>query len=312
MYYYKNSELYKYIYKVKNINFIMGAVTNIIIIILLLSAGYYAYTHYDSIKIFIDKIEDKIKNAPTVDINLINKTNFTAVASNNTIVSNFSINSDIIKIATWNMQIFGDSKANNQELMNAYVDKISNYDIFFIQEIRDSDGSAFDKLCSMLPAYNCKESSRAGRSTSKEQYGAIYKKEITLQDFKDYNPDELDRFERPPALFKFNNINFVIIHTKPDDVENEMNNLEDIIGSSDYILAGDLNADCDYYNNDQSEFANYNWIIKDSEDTTVSATNCAYDRYITTKDIEIKAYGIDKEITEDMSDHYIIWMNLVK
>ncbi|MFH7918384.1 MAG: hypothetical protein QW631_03705, partial [Candidatus Aenigmatarchaeota archaeon] len=60
-----------------------------------------------------------------------------------------------IRIAAWNLQVFGDSKAENQTLLHKYAARISNYDLVFIQEIRDEDGSAFARLCEKLEGFSC-------------------------------------------------------------------------------------------------------------------------------------------------------------
>ncbi len=220
------------------------------------------------------------------------------------------------KIANWNLQIFGETKANNTDLMNRYKDIIKNYDIIFIQEIRNEDQTAFPKLCNLLKNYNCEISSRAGRSSSKEQYGIIYKKGIKLN-LKDYNPDKEDRWERPPieAVFTINNYNITIynIHTKPENVKEELSNLENIVkDEGNAMIIGDLNADCSYYKNENTIFKNWNWIIKDKEDTTVSSTDCAYDRIILNKDAsdEFVNYGIFKNVNKSMSDHYLVWIGI--
>ena len=160
--------------------------------------------------------------------------------------------SQTIKIANWNLNVFGESKAGNNELMALYKEKISNYDIIFVQEIRDISGLAFLELCSSLENYSCINSSRAGRTNYKEQYGVIFRDYINLVSFKDYNPDSLDRWERPPVRleFKINDSGFIIynIHVKPDDVAKELDYLEDVVNDSgNVIILGDLNADCSYY-----------------------------------------------------------------
>ena len=226
---------------------------------------------------------------------------------------------DTIKIANWNLQIFGQAKASNSELMQTYSEIIDDYDIIFVQEIRDKEETAFPKLCSMLINYSCETSSRAGRSDSKEQYGIIYKNGINLTNFYDYNPDKKDRWERPPIKtdFNINSYQLIIynIHTKPEDVQSELNYLEDIaVKTGNVIILGDLNADCTYYNNaKQTELDNWNWLIKDSEDTTSSNSNCAYDRILLNNDAnaEYKSSGIYKnQITTEISDHYLVWVEL--
>ena len=227
-----------------------------------------------------------------------------------------------ISIANWNLQIFGDSKANNTELMNLYAEKISKYDIIFLQEIRDKDGSSFVSLCSMLPDYDCIVSSRAGRSSSKEQYGIVYLKKFDIN-LVDYNPDSADRWERPPVRvdFQYNNYSFIVynIHTKPDDVSSELHNLDSLVGSSsdsgtaeqNIIVLGDLNADCNYYNPYSStDFVDWNWVIGNDADTTSGNSDCAYDRIILNQDAynEFIVTGIDfSGIDSKVSDHYLVW-----
>jgi hypothetical protein len=223
-------------------------------------------------------------------------------------------------VANWNLQIFGDTKASNLELMELYVEKINQFDIFFIQEIRDDDSDSFDALCEMLSNYSCEISSRAGRSTSKEQYGIFYKDWINITEIYDYNPDSENRWERPPIAAKFRLENYSItminIHTKPDDVPNEMSNLFDV--AKDYegniLILGDLNADCKYFNIENSDaFKEWHWTIGDDEDTTVADTDCAYDRIILNDYayFEFKKSHIDTEnIVDGVSDHYLVWAEM--
>ena len=231
---------------------------------------------------------------------------------NSTNTTNAPLNQNSIKIANWNLQIFGDSKASNSTLMSFYVNKITNYDIIFIQEIRDADGSSFDSLCGMLSNYKCSISSRAGRSSSKEQYGVIYKKEMIIEEVKDYNPDVEDRWERPPIRIKVYNMSIYNIHIKPENVKEELYYLEQLIPKeTNTIVLGDFNMDCSYYNTESnSEFDTWTPTVPDTSDTTVSSNECAYDRLFY-YDTHIINSGIDREsITKDISDHYLIWAEI--
>ena len=79
------------------------------------------------------------------------------------------------------------------------------------------------------------------------------------------------------------------------------------------ILLGDLNADCSYYDTPPSHFLDWNWIIRDDEDTTSSLTNCAYDRIIVTQNVNtlVSNYGIYTEgIDKEVSDHYLVWVEI--
>jgi exonuclease III len=224
------------------------------------------------------------------------------------------VDSDSIKIANWNLQVFGDSKA---DLVFNYASKIKNYDIIFIQEIRDADGSTFNSLCAALPAYNCVISSRAGRTSSKEQYGLLYKKSLVMASFVDLNPDFQDRWERPPILvtFSFKNYNLTLVnaHLKPDDVKKELQNLDGISSNPYTMIIGDLNADCDYYNpTTETELVSWDWLITDNQDTTSTSTNCAYDRIIVSPLFLswVENTGIYTNVTTQESDHYLIWAEL--
>ncbi len=229
--------------------------------------------------------------------------------------SNFDSNA--LLIASWNLQIFGPSKASSPTLLNYYAEKISEYDIIVIQEIRDSAQEAFPKLCALLPEYDCIVSSRAGRSSSKEQYGIIFKG-VELVSTKDYSPVEQVFFERPPfeATFKKNGWVFTLItiHTKPDDVNNELTLVEEKLKpreDEEIILLGDLNADCDYYDaNAETQFdSSFVWAIPDDVDTTVSKTNCAYDRIIFSNSVQdnFLGYGIMSDVNLEHSDHYLVF-----
>jgi len=226
---------------------------------------------------------------------------------------------DEISLANWNLQIFGISKAADQDLMTDYASIINDYDIVFVQEIRDISETAFPQLCSLLNGYNCEVSSRAGRSSSKEQYGIIYKDSIDLVSVVDYNPDSEDRWERPPVKATFNVEGYTLtvynIHAKPDDVQMELRALQNIVtNNGNQVLIGDLNADCSYYDSYYgTEFDSWNWVITDNEDTTVSSTDCAYDRIIMNDDAfeEYSLSGVRTlDITAEHSDHYLVWANI--
>ena len=242
----------------------------------------------------------------------------------NTSVSNSSSqtasnHTQTVKIANWNLQVFGDTKESNQALMATYAEIIGQYDIIFVQEIRDADQSAFPKLCSLLSGYNCIVSSRAGRTQTKEQVGVIYHKGVFITSWKDFNPDAQDRWERPPIEITFDIEGYQLtaynMHIDPDEVQKELYGLEQIVSSDgNVIVLGDLNADCSYYKPAvEKEFDSWNWIIKDTADTTVSGTDCAYDRIIMNDDAQeelIVSGVITSKINTTVSDHYLVWIEM--
>ena len=90
----------------------------------------------------------------------------------------------------------------------------------------------------------------------------------------------------------------------------------------DFIVMGDLNADCSYFDEDSNSTmsgSDYFWCINNSVDTTTKTTNCTYDRIIITNpaisdfsgnsgvfrfDIE---YGLTVNETIAASDHYPVY-----
>ena len=230
-----------------------------------------------------------------------------------------AVSDDTVTIASWNLQVFGKTKADNSGVMKFYDDKMSNYDIIFVEEIRDESETAFKKLCKKFQGYNCDVSEREGRSSSKEQIGIIYKEYVTLNSYTTLE-DPKDVWERSPvrANISVHNYTFIVYntHLKPDDVPREMKALTRvIIDKGNVVLMGDLNADCSYYDEADydGEFESWKWLIGGDEDTTVSQTDCAYDRIIVNNDIfnEVVNYGIDKEgITKEISDHYLVYVEL--
>ncbi len=218
-----------------------------------------------------------------------------------------------VSIASWNLNIFGDKKSGNESLMQQYYNIISKFDIIFLQELRDADGSALIKLCAIFnESYNCINSSRAGSTSSKEQYLLLYSKEFQLLNFNDYNLFNTTGFERPPIKldFNYNNINFTIygIHTKPSDTKTEIANLENlIINEGNIIILGDLNADCSYYKKG-NDFTDWHWVI--NKDTTIASNDCAYDNMIINQEFYnyfIQQGVYTENITETLSDHYLIY-----
>ena len=87
----------------------------------------------------------------------------------------------------------------------------------------------------------------------------------------------------------------------------------------DIILMGDLNADCNYLSQTELEkidlYHEYIWLIGSEEDTTVSKTDCAYDRIIIPFELNqsvsnARVYRFDLDLkldiphTKQVSDHY--------
>ena len=212
---------------------------------------------------------------------------------------------DTIKIASFNIQVFGKTKAGKPKVMEIITDIITQFDIVAIQEIRDKSGTAITRLENLLDAtgtdYNYIIGPRLGRSSSKEQYAYIYNTDTieAIGDPYTYDDSAKDIFHREPfiAQFKAKNGTFdftmVTIHTDPDSATEEIYALHQVIeqaraftGESDIIALGDFNADCNYHeesNRGPLSEDSYIYAIKDSADTNLAKSDCTYDRIIMTK-----------------------------
>ena len=235
----------------------------------------------------------------------------------------------ILRIISWNLQAFGPSKANNPEFMQVVDNVIGGYyDIVFFQEIRDSTGEAWKKLCSDFSkeyGYSCYISHRVGSTQMKEQYGVLYLSEKVYPFLVSDENAPYVSFERPPLIidWQIRNADYkfttVTVHIDPDKVREELESLEvTILRSGNVIIMGDLNADCDYYDETRKNAftSNWAWVVPDYADTTVSNnTSCAYDRIILNADA-MREYGgsglLNPEmITKEVSDHYPVTLVIV-
>jgi len=247
-----------------------------------------------------------------------------------------------IKLAAFNLQIFGTAKAGKPDVMSVLSKIIRNYDIIAVQEIRDESQTALPKLRDAVnalgsPQYDYVVSERLGRTTSKEQYAYLFNTQTIQQIGSPYvYPDPNDLFQREPYVseFKAKNGNFtfvlVTIHTDPDTATQEINDLPKVVedaksryqAQGDFILMGDLNADCSYFQeNAQSPLrsADYYWVINNTLDTTTKSTDCTYDRIIISTPAKTDftreagvfrfdtAYNLTYESTIAVSDHYPVY-----
>ncbi|PKL59054.1 MAG: hypothetical protein CVV34_00085 [Methanomicrobiales archaeon HGW-Methanomicrobiales-5] len=249
-----------------------------------------------------------------------------------------------IKIASFNIQVFGKTKASKQDVVNVLSKIIRNFDIVAIQEIRDISQTSLPALKDAVNSngesvYDFVVGERLGRTSSKEQYAYLYNTqtiELTGQPTTFQEPPDNDMFHREPYLANFKvmegNFDFVLItvHTDPDEAIKEINALPDVVeqakevyhGEADYIILGDLNADCNYFNENSPsplKSSEYFWVINNSVDTTTKSTVCTYDRIILTApaitdftggagifsfDTE---YNLNDKETTAVSDHYPVY-----
>ncbi len=246
---------------------------------------------------------------------------------------------DTIRIASFNIQIFGKSKRQKEDVMYILANTVRNFDIVAIQEIRDKSKTTlpyFLRKINELPGdrYNYVDSIRLGRTSSKEQYAFIYNTTTVRYKGRSYiYRDTGDRFERDPFIAGFVSGKFdyvlVNVHIKPDDAAREIAALADVVRDADFrfrddkdiIVLGDFNADGSYFSENVStgfrDGRIYCWAITDDMDTTVSANTNTYDRIVfrqafTSEDYAGKPgvflfdaiYDLTNPFAKRVSDHY--------
>ena len=249
-----------------------------------------------------------------------------------------------IKIAAFNIQIFGRTKRQKDYVMDVLTRIVREFDIVLIQEIRDSTEQTAPyfllKINEMEGAkYRFVRSERLGRTTSKEAYAYFYNsKTVEFIEDSDYVYDDVnDVFEREPYIASFRSGTFdftlVGIHTKPDDASSEIGNLTHVVydvlsknpDEKDVIALGDFNADGRYFDEDDPtnlfKASEFYWVIANDMDTMTTTDN-TYDRVVlmnATYSYEYirdsaevfyfdTEYGIDNAtLVEEVSDHYPIY-----
>ncbi|XP_070704164.1 deoxyribonuclease-1 [Pempheris klunzingeri] len=262
--------------------------------------------------------------------------------------------SSSLLLGAFNIKSFGDKKASNTTLMNIISTIVHRYDIILIQEVRDSDLSATKKLMEHVNKgapefrYSHIVSEPLGRSTYKERYLFLYR-EQTVSVVKNYTYDDgcescgTDSFNREPFVVMFSSKytavkNFVLIpqHTSPDYAVQEVNSLYDVVTdvdtrwkTNDIVLLGDFNTGCNYVSGSDWQkirlFTDktFHWLITNEADTTVSHTNCPYDRIVVTTAMmrgvvpgsaEVYNYMVDLNLSHSLalavSDHFPVEVKL--
>jgi deoxyribonuclease-1-like protein len=174
-----------------------------------------------------------------------------------------------VRIASFNIQVFGRAKEQNVAAMQTLAAIIQNFDVVAIQEIRIKDDFLLQRFLSTYlnpvsgKSYDYVLGPRLGRSNSKEQYAFIYDtNRIEVDRNHTYtvrDPDDLLHREPFVAMFRVRGpppgeaFTFVLVnvHTDPDEVKTELDDLAKVcravrvtaLSEDDVILLGDFNVD---------------------------------------------------------------------
>ena len=246
---------------------------------------------------------------------------------------------DSIKIASFNIQVFGTSKLGKPKVMDVLAKVVRRFDVVAIQEVRSQDPSVVPRFVRLINAegahYDHVIGPRLGRTSSKEQYVFIYDtSRIALVAGSVYTIDDpQDLLHREPLVARFSvrglpeqqpfTFTLVNIHTDPDETDVELDTLDDVFvvvrrsgGEDDVILLGDLNVD-ERHLGELGRVPNITWAIsgqKTNTRGTKSYDNILFDRQATLEytgyqgvlDL-LREFNLSMEEALEVSDHFPVW-----
>lgn len=240
-----------------------------------------------------------------------------------------------IRIASFNIQVFGTNKLKQPEVAEVLVDVVRRFDVIAIQELRSREDSVVPEFLALVNQtrrrYESIVGPRLGRTTSKEQYVYLYDSaRIELVAGSAYSlSDPQDNLHREPLVAQFrtrNGFSFTLvnIHTDPDEVKLELDVLDDVLlavqrdgsGEDDVILLGDLNADYRRLG-ELGQLPGLAWAISGEPTNTrrsKSYDNILFDRRTTNEftgqagvlDL-LDEFGLSEEEALRVSDHMPVW-----
>jgi deoxyribonuclease-1-like protein len=250
---------------------------------------------------------------------------------------------DTIRVATFNIQVFGESKLNDAETMQTIVAILKNFDLVAIQEVRAVSQDVIPQLVALLNAdgrfrYDYALGPRLGRTTSKEQYAFIFDMAtIEIDRYKLYTVDDPDdllhreplvgwfraRGPSPEQAFTFS---LAAVHTDPDEADRELDVLDDVFFAvrddvqrreDDVIMVGDFNAK----EASLRELGRIKGLVKvvRGETPTNTLHNAQYDNILfhetATSEFNgrggvfdfLRDYNLTLDQAERVSDHLPVW-----
>jgi deoxyribonuclease-1-like protein len=247
---------------------------------------------------------------------------------------------DAVLIASFNIQVFGESKLAKPQVVDVLTRVVRRFDIVAVQEVRAKSDSIVPTFVAAINAdgsrYQYVIGPRLGRTSSKEQYTFIYDStriEIDPSSVATL-PNPGDKLHRPPLRARFRvranppeagfSFWLVDIHTDPDEVPQEVDALADAFVSmrsvipdeDDVILLGDLNAGPPQFGRIK-QIPGIGWAVSGATTNTRRSKtydNLIFDRTATTEytgrwgvlDLQ-QTFGLPLDKALEVSDHNPVW-----
>ncbi len=247
---------------------------------------------------------------------------------------------DAITIASFNIQVFGESKIAKPQVVDVLARVVRGCDIVAIQEVRAKSDHVIPQFLDAVNAdgsrYQFVIGPRLGRTASKEQYVFMYDTTRIEIDPTSVGtaPNPGDRLHRPPMFARFrvrtsppeSGFSFwlVDIHTDPDEVPQEVDALADVFvamraarpDEDDVILLGDLNAGPPQFGR-LGQIPGIGWAVSGvttNTRRTKTYDNIIFDRTATSEytgrwgvlDLQ-NTFGLSLDQALAVSDHNPVW-----
>ncbi|HZZ73285.1 MAG TPA: endonuclease/exonuclease/phosphatase family protein [Pirellulales bacterium] len=248
--------------------------------------------------------------------------------------------SGVIHLASFNIQVFGETKLEKPAVMNVLCEVVRRFDLVAIQEVRSVRDDILPRFVQMINStgrhYDFVIGPRMGRTNSKEQYAFIFDTASIEVDRRTLYAvgDPYDRLQRPPFVAHFRvrgpdpneafTFSLADIHTEPDDTVRELNACADVFkavrndGSDedDVILLGDMNVD-DKHLGDLGKLPGIGWVISNHFTNTRQSKqydNMVFNRQATVEytgrsgvfDL-VREFNLTLDQALEISDHFPIW-----
>lgn len=247
-----------------------------------------------------------------------------------------------IRVASFNIQVFGESKASKPHVMRVLADVVRQFDVVAIQEIRTKRGEYLmrDFVAQINARYKRHFQyvigPRLGRTSSKEQYAYVFDAASVEADLAGaYSiSDPADALHREPLVVQFRvrgppreqafTFTLVNIHTDPDEAAEEVDVMADVYrvvrqasrGEDDVIILGDFNAS-DRQLGRLGQIPDIYPVIQGK--ATNTRQNKTYDNLVLHRPSTVeftgragvldimRAYNLSTDQALDVSDHLPVW-----
>ena len=244
-----------------------------------------------------------------------------------------------IRIASFNIQVFGKSKADRPDVMSTLAEIIRQFDVVAIQEIRTQDEYLIPNFVRLVNGqqlhYDHVIGPRLGVSVSKEQYAYIFNSDRVEVDHNSVytlgDPDNMLAREPLVASFRTRGVSpeeaftftLIHVHTDPDIAQQEIDALSEAYRAirragqeDDVIMLGDFNADNRHlgrltqipgmtpliqgvYTNTRQNALYDNLVMHQPSTTEYAGRSGVFD--------VVRRFDLRLDQAEQVSDHFPVW-----